>query len=154
MENSNRPLISFWFLFILRYKLLDRQRACLEERLQKILHNGERVSRKSFQTVTMGSLMLFVTLSAPAKLRAQTDAAKDYKMHCALCHSVDGSSDSPTGKALNATDLRSDEVQKKSDDDLARIITNGNGKMPAFGSRLSPDAIKGLVAYIRTLGKK
>jgi mono/diheme cytochrome c family protein len=93
------------------------------------------------------------TLVSPAQLRAQDDAAKAFKTNCTLCHSADGSGNSPTGKALKARDLRSDEVQKSADTDLAGIITNGKGKMPAFGKKLSADVIKSLVSYIRALPK-
>ncbi len=49
----------------------------------------------------------------------------------------------------------SDEVQKLSDADLADAIAKGKGrKMPAFGSKLSSDTIKSLVAYIREITKK
>jgi len=94
-----------------------------------------------------------VLLISSAQLRAEDDAGKIYKTNCVLCHSANGSGDSPTGKAMKAKDLRSDDVQKSSDSDLAGIITNGKGKMPAFGKKLSPDAIKSLVAYIRALPK-
>ena len=84
----------------------------------------------------------------------QASAEKDYKASCVLCHSPDGSGSSPAGKALKAKDLRSSEVQSATDADLLAIITNGKGKMPAFGKKLSPDAIKGLVTYVRSFAKK
>jgi mono/diheme cytochrome c family protein len=93
-------------------------------------------------------------LALPPATRAQSDAAKVFKANCTLCHSDDGSGNSPTGKALKAKDLRSDEVQKQTDAELAEVITKGRGKMPAFGSKFSPDVIKSLVAYIRQLAKK
>lgn len=111
--------------------------------------------RNSKRAVLTGVICCCVsTLILPSQLRAQADAAKTFKTNCALCHSADGSGDSPTGKALKAKDLKSDEVQKASDSDLADIIAAGKGKMPAFGKKLSPDAIKSLVAYIRALPKK
>jgi cytochrome c6 len=94
------------------------------------------------------------TLALPFCLRAQTDVAKVYKTNCVLCHAADGSGDTASGKSLKAKDLRSPEVQGKSDEELADVITKGAGKMPAFGKKLSPDAIKSLVAYIRALPKK
>ncbi len=95
-----------------------------------------------------------VILSAPGSARAQDDAAKVYKARCELCHSADGSGNSPIGKSLKAKDLRSDEVQKMSDAELAEIIAKGKGKMPAFGSKLPPATIQSLVAYIRQMAKK
>jgi mono/diheme cytochrome c family protein len=96
----------------------------------------------------------FVTLTLPGFVRAQNDAEKIYKTNCVLCHAPDGSGSSPSGKALKAQDLRSDAVQKKSDTELTASITNGKGKMPAFGKKLKPDDIAQLVAYIRALPKK
>ena len=97
---------------------------------------------------------LVSSLVLPVVSRAQSDPAKVFKTNCVMCHSADGSGDSPTGKALKAKDLRSEEVQKMSDEDLAESITKGKGKMPAFGSRVRPDDVKKLVAYIRALPKK
>ncbi|HEV2616150.1 MAG TPA: cytochrome c [Candidatus Acidoferrales bacterium] len=82
------------------------------------------------------------------------DSASVYKTKCAVCHAPDGSGNSVMGKKLGAKDLRSDEVQKKSDAELNGFITNGMGKtMPAYKDKLTADQIKGLVAYIRELGK-
>lgn len=96
----------------------------------------------------------FTLLGLPNVVRAQNDAAKVFKTNCAICHADDGSGNSPTGKALKAKDLRSDEVQKQTDAQLAAVITKGRGNMPAFGSNFSPDVIKSLVAFIRQLAKK
>jgi mono/diheme cytochrome c family protein len=93
-------------------------------------------------------------LAVPSFPQAQPDAAKTFKTSCTLCHSDDGSGNSPTGKALKAKDLRSDEVQGKTDAELTEAVTKGKGKMPAFGTKLSPDKIKSLVAYIRQLPKQ
>ena len=94
------------------------------------------------------------TLAFPFCLKADSDAAKVYKTNCALCHAADGSGATASGKALNAKDLRSPEVQGKSDAELAEVIAKGVGKMPAFGQKLSADVIKSLVAYTRALPKK
>lgn len=87
-------------------------------------------------------------------MQAQSDGAKAYKANCEICHSPDGSGSSPTGKAMHAMDLRSDEVQKQSDAQLAAVITKGSGKMPAFGAKIKPDGIQQLVGYIRDLAAK
>lgn len=92
-------------------------------------------------------------LGLGAVMQAQSSGAKIFKANCTLCHSDDGSGNSPTGKALKAKDLRSEEVQKQSDAELATVITKGKGKMPAFGNKIKPDDVKSLVAYIRELKK-
>src|ERR1700688_373181 len=87
-------------------------------------------------------------------LIAETDAASLSKSKCVMCHGEDGSGNTPTGKALKAKDLRSEETQKKSDAEIAEVITKGRNKMPAFGQKLKPEQIQQLVAYIRQLPKK
>jgi mono/diheme cytochrome c family protein len=109
-----------------------------------------QISRLVAATVATG----FIATGLPDCLRAQNDAEKIYRTHCVLCHAPDGSGSSPSGKALKAEDLRSDVVQKKSDAELTAAITNGKGKMPAFGKKLKPDDIAKLVAFIRAMPKK
>jgi mono/diheme cytochrome c family protein len=84
-------------------------------------------------------------------MQAQSDADKIYKTNCVLCHSADGSGGGPTGKAMQAKDLRTEEVQKQSDAALIEVITKGRRKMPAFGPKIKPDDVTKLVAYIRAL---
>ncbi len=93
-------------------------------------------------------------LAAPSTMKAQFGADKIYNANCVPCHSADGSSSSPAGKAMHAQDLRSEEVQKQSDAALTEVITKGRGKMPAFGAKLKPDDVTKLVAYIRALADK
>jgi mono/diheme cytochrome c family protein len=98
--------------------------------------------------------LFLIGLTLPGSTHAQQTGEKTFQASCTLCHAADGSGSSPTGKALKAKDLRSDEVQKQTDAELAAVIAKGRGKMPAFGSKFSPDVINSLVAYIRTLPKK
>ena len=103
--------------------------------------------------LSMGAVICIATLGLPELLRAQNDVEKIYKTNCVLCHAADGSGNSPSGKSLGAQDLRSEVVQKKTDAELAEVITQGKGKMPAFGKKLKPEDISKLVAYIRALPK-
>ena len=88
----------------------------------------------------------------PRAMVAQ-DAAASYKAKCAMCHGTDGKGDTPAGKKMGARDFASAEVQKQTDTDLTQILAKGRNKMPAYESKLKPDEIKDLVAYIRQLGK-
>ena len=103
-------------------------------------------------TVPMFTLLaaFSVVMVVPSSMRAQ-DAASLYKSKCAGCHGADGTG-ARMGKMLGAQDFTSADVQKKSDSELADIITNGKRSMPAYKS-LTPDQVKGLVAYIRTMKK-
>ncbi len=55
---------------------------------------------------------------------------------------------------LGARDFHSPDVQKESDEDLIQIVTKGKNKMPGYENSLKEQEIKGLVAYVRELGKK
>jgi mono/diheme cytochrome c family protein len=98
--------------------------------------------------------VILCCVALPSAMQAQSDPAKIYKTNCVPCHSADGSGDTAAGKAFHAKDLRSDEVQKLTDAELAELITKGKGKMPAFGAKIKPDDIKKLVAYLRELPKQ
>jgi len=82
------------------------------------------------------------------------EGADVYKSKCAMCHAADGSGNSPTGKAMKVPDLRSDEVQKKTDAQLIEATTNGKGKMTPFKGKLTDAQIKDVVKYVRELAKK
>ena len=103
--------------------------------------------------LSMGAALCIAMLGFSSFLRAQNDAEKIYKANCGLCHAADGSGSTASGKALGAQDLRSDVVQKKTDAELAEVITQGKAKMPAFGKKVKPEDISKLVAYIRALPK-
>jgi cytochrome c6 len=97
----------------------------------------------------MGGVLLLGSGGAQAQ-----DAAGLYKSKCAACHGADGKGETAMGKANKLRDLGSADVQKQSDDELTAIISNGKGKMPAYGKSLKPEQIRDLVAYVRSLGKK
>jgi cytochrome c6 len=77
-----------------------------------------------------------------------------FKQQCAMCHAADGSGNTPAGKSMKAKDLRSPEVQKKTDAQLAAQIRDGKPPMPAFKAKLKEAEVKELVAYLRALAKK
>jgi mono/diheme cytochrome c family protein len=114
---------------------------------------GGLMKRILLHLVSAGMFLSLATLTFPGPVRGQSDVDKVFKTSCVLCHAADGSGSSPTGKTLKAKDLRSDEVQKKTDAELAQIIAKGVAKMPAFEKKLKAEDITKLVAYIRALPK-
>jgi cytochrome c6 len=86
-------------------------------------------------------------LSVPAKADTAAGEAM-FKAKCAACHGANGKGN----EILKTPDMTTADVQKKSDADLSSSITNGKGKMPAFKT-LTPDQVKDLVSYIRSLKK-
>lgn len=94
---------------------------------------------------------LFVASIVRANLAPDSaGASATFHTKCVLCHGPDGAG-SQVGKSMNVPDLRSPEVQKLPDAQLAQIISDGKGGMPPFKSSLSEDQIHSLVAHVRTL---
>jgi len=96
-----------------------------------------------------GFLFLF---SVPSQ--AQSGPASIFKANCAECHGTNGGGNTAMGRSLKLRDLRSPDVQKRTDADLTDIITNGLATMPAFKDKLTNDQIQQVVAYIRQIAKK
>jgi mono/diheme cytochrome c family protein len=103
------------------------------------------------KTRTLFAFLLVV--SFPAALMAE-DAAAMFVSRCAPCHAKDGSGNTPMGKKIGAKALGSAEVQKLSDADLLKFITDGKGKMPSFGTKLSAEQIQELVKLVRSFATK
>jgi mono/diheme cytochrome c family protein len=113
--------------------------------------------------VMFGSLMLLVLFAglmffvvSIARANPAPDAAADsatFRAKCAMCHGPDGSG-SEVGKTMHVPDLRSPEVQKLPDTQLAQIISDGKGGMPPFKNSFSQDQVHSLVAHIRSLRAK
>jgi cytochrome c5 len=80
-----------------------------------------------------------------------------YKFDCAMCHGDTGNGKTDLATSMNLTldDWSSSAtLSGKSDEDLYKIIRNGKDKMPPEdASRAKDDEIRGLVKYIRNLGK-
>lgn len=108
--------------------------------------------RKLKVLASLLSLVFLITM--PVAVRAQAGGEGVFKAKCVLCHGADGSGNTNLGKQLQAANLRSKEVQKKSDAELHKIVHDGNGNMPPFADQLTDDEINQVIKYIRTLGKR
>jgi mono/diheme cytochrome c family protein len=106
---------------------------------------------------TRSSITLFLSflliVSLPC-LALAADAAATFGSRCAPCHARDGSGNTPMGKKVGAKALGSPEVQKLTDADLQKTITKGQGKMPEFGTKLSPEQIGEVVKLLRGFASK
>lgn len=82
---------------------------------------------------------------------------KSYNLDCAMCHGTDGDGkgDLATDMKVPLLDYRDPKALKdKTDGELAYIIKNGKGQMPAEGDRAQGDRLWDLVNYVRSLAKK
>ncbi len=98
--------------------------------------------------------------SAVSAAQAQ-DATAQYEKSCSNCHGPSGKGDGKAGKMLKPPPADLGVVLKgQSDADIAKTIKEGGkavGKsamMPAFGTKLSDDEIKGLVAHLKGFSAK
>ena len=110
-------------------------------------------SRSVVATFGVTIVLALVALAASSPAKAAEDGASLFKANCVVCHGADGSG-TPTGKSLKAPDLRSDAVQKLTDQQITDQIENGKNNMPPFKGTLNDAQIKALVAYVHTLKKK
>ena len=102
----------------------------------------------------MGASVLVLAVAFAFSTFAVADSGADlYKSKCATCHGAAGGGDTAMGKNLKLADLGSADVQKMSDADLAGIITNGKGKMPAYKGKLTDAQVNDVVKYIRGFKK-
>jgi cytochrome c6 len=99
-------------------------------------------------------LAVFMALTVPAIAQNGNldEGKKIFSTKCVTCHAPDGSGNTSVGKSLKAADLRSPDVQKKSDTEFYTQVEKGKGKMPPFGAALNKPQIDDVVAYVRHLG--
>jgi mono/diheme cytochrome c family protein len=92
------------------------------------------------------AVALFVLI--PSLSWAGDDGATLFKAKCAACHGADGA-----GKpAAKIPSLIGDEAKKASDADLDKAITE-KPKHAGVAKALTPDQVKMLVSYIRSIQK-
>lgn len=110
--------------------------------------------RWSFALVVPG-IFLLSSLSIAGQPPADATAGEaTYKSKCAMCHGPDGSGDTMMGKKMKLKDLRSPEVQKQTDGEIATVIAKGKSPMMAYEKQLDKAKIDDLVAFLRELAKK
>jgi mono/diheme cytochrome c family protein len=103
-------------------------------------------------------VVITLLVASTMSLRA-ADAKANWDANCAQCHGKTGNADTKMGKTLNAKDLTDAKVQaaftdaKATDSIKNGVKEGGKTTMKAFGSKLTDDEIKALVAYVRTLKK-
>jgi mono/diheme cytochrome c family protein len=105
--------------------------------------------RTNLKIAAMGLLLAGVV----APVFGQDAGADIFKLKCAMCHGVDGTANTPAGKAFKAASFSDPAVVKISDADRTVVVKNGKNKMPPFADKLTADQIKAVLVYIRTLEK-
>jgi len=78
------------------------------------------------------------------------EGEKTYVDKCAPCHARDGSGDTARGRTMKVPDLRSAEIQKKTDSQLMEAIVKG--KIHAtVNKEVADERLLKVVLFLRTL---
>lgn len=105
------------------------------------------------RTTAIVLLALIGGLTLPVNLHA--DGKEIFEKNCKTCHGPDAKGVAAMATAFRvdagAMDLTDAATKGKADADLAKIVSDGQGKMPPFGKKLSADDIKGVVSYLKGL---
>lgn len=101
---------------------------------------------------------LFVVANSPtpgpvAAPESAASAAGLFSRHCAKCHGRDGRA-RIKNKVKGTRNLTDPQWQDRvSDERIFNVISNGKGRMPGFGKKLSDAEVDSLVQYVRGLRK-
>ncbi len=96
---------------------------------------------------TLALLALLALVLVPAL--AEGDGKALYDKKCALCHGKDGVAKK---MAKGSANLNDPEWQKTATlEDIQKNTAEGKGKMPKFQEKLSPEEIKLIAEYVKTL---
>jgi cytochrome c6 len=95
----------------------------------------------------MKKLFAIAIVAAMAMPLFAADGAATYKMKCIGCHGADGAKQIPV---LGVKQLNVPAVKKMGASGVESIVTKGQGKMPAFGGKLSSGDIAAVANYVVT----
>ncbi|MEP6922217.1 MAG: cytochrome c [bacterium] len=114
--------------------------------------------RMAVTLLGLGCVLAFLYPAHSANLITQKNAVQSvdasilFHKNCDSCHGKDGHAKTFKAKFNHARNLADPKWQSEvSDERLFNSISNGKGKMPAFGKKLSEAQINALVSYVRKL---
>jgi cytochrome c oxidase cbb3-type subunit 3 len=109
-------------------------------------------------TLLLPGLLLALEHTSPSVWSVQNNGAQNvdagalFDKNCSTCHGKDGQAKTFKAKFNHARNLTDEKWQAEvSDERIFNSITNGKGKMPAWGKKLSEAQINALVGYVRKL---
>ena len=74
-----------------------------------------------------------------------------YESKCAMCHSKDGTAKPMAKGSSNLNDAKWQEANPAAG--IEKITTEGKGTMKGYKDKLTPDQIKAIAEYVKTLKK-
>ena len=124
--------------------------------MKKILMRG------ALTALGLGCILAFLYTGYSANATSQKNTSQPktvaasvlFDKRCDTCHGKDGQAKTFKAKFNHARNLTDAKWQAEvTDERLFNSISNGKGKMPTFGKKLTEPQINGLVAYVRGLKK-
>ena len=109
--------------------------------------SGGKVFITIFEAILAGCLLVY-------HIYGQAQSGRDiYLDKCAVCHGEDGAGKTIKGKKVHCKDIR-DTIKKDSEADMIEVATDGKGvNMDGYKKQLSPEQIRAVVEYYRSLAK-
>jgi mono/diheme cytochrome c family protein len=76
----------------------------------------------------------------------------NFQQNCEACHGPqgDGGLVKVDNKQIKVPSLKADHAIKHTDEELTKMITNGEEEMPSFKNKLNPQQISDMVRFVRT----
>ena len=92
-----------------------------------------------------------VAPSPAASVDEFATARANYKKNCEPCHGPDatGGPVKVDNKTIKVPSLKAEHAIKHTDDQITKMITNGEEAMPAFKDKMTPQEIALMVRYVR-----
>merc|ERR1711924_479510 len=126
------------------------QKAAVYNQMQPVVQQPVEEQSTAWRPLAIGAALgLFAAVvigRAPAALAADIENGEAiFNGNCAACHAGGNNSVVPEKK------LKKEALQKYGKYSVALIqqqATNGNGAMPAFGEKLSPEDIEDVATYV------
>jgi mono/diheme cytochrome c family protein len=111
-------------------------------------------SKRPVRIFLGGALVVFAASSSVWSAEAKAGKAT-YDKLCVSCHGADGKGNPAMAKVMGekALNIVAKDVQAKKDDELLKVIVDGQGKMPASGKNLNKQEQKDVLSYTRSLAK-
>jgi mono/diheme cytochrome c family protein len=100
-----------------------------------------------------GSVPVARPMAVPQASEGADPGSRLFSINCSHCHGSAGTGDGPVAGFLPdlPANLHAPAIQKKSDQELYHVITNGEKAMPAFALFLTPEERWTLVSFVRKL---
>ena len=78
-------------------------------------------------------------------------AKANYQKHCEACHGpqATGGLVKVDNKQIKVPSLKAEHAMKHTDDQITKMITNGEEEMPSFKNKMSSQEIAEMVRYVR-----